>query len=72
MEAVAIIMFHAEDDEVMTWVFDEIEMTGKNMEVWEWLGTTIREDGVEMSGMVWLFCQWAERKCEASAGVPSS
>jgi len=72
MEAVAIIMFHAEDDEVMTWMFDEIEMTGKNMEVWEWLGTTIKEDEVEMSGMVWLFYQWAERKCEASAGVPSS
>jgi hypothetical protein len=33
IEAVAIIMFHAEDDEVMRWIFDEIEKGGKNMEV---------------------------------------
>jgi superfamily II DNA helicase RecQ len=72
MEAVAIIMFHAEDDEVMRWIFDEIEKGGKNMEVQEWLGRTIKEDGVEMSGMVWLFCQWAERDGEALAEVPSS
>jgi superfamily II DNA helicase RecQ len=71
IEAVAIIMFHA-GDEVMTWIFDEIEKTGGSMEAEEWLGTTIKEDGVEMSGMVWLFYQWAERNREASAGVPSS
>jgi hypothetical protein len=50
IEAVAIIMFHAEDDEVMRWIFDEIEKGGKNIEVQEWLGRTIKEDGVEMSG----------------------
>ena len=72
MEAVAIIMFHAEDDEVMRWIFDEIEKGGKDIEVQEWLGRTIKEDGVEMSGMVWLFCQWAERDGEGSAEVPSS
>lgn len=71
MEAVAIIMFHAEDDEVMTWIFDEIEKIGKNMEVGEWLGTTIREDGVEMSGMVWLFHRWAEGKRGASVEIPA-
>jgi hypothetical protein len=31
MEAVAIIIFHAEDDEVMRWIFDEIKKGGKNM-----------------------------------------
>ncbi len=60
MEAVAIIMFHA-GDEVMTWIFDEIERGDGKMEAKEWLGATIEEDGVEMSGMVWLFQQWAER-----------
>jgi hypothetical protein len=55
IEAVAIIMFHA-GDEVMTWIFDEIEKTGGSIEAEEWLGTTIKEDGVEISGMVWLFC----------------
>jgi hypothetical protein len=68
MEAVAIIMFHG-GDEIMAWIFDEIEKTGRNMEVHEWLGTTIKEDGVEMSRMVWLFYQWAERDRRASAGV---
>jgi hypothetical protein len=33
IEAVAIIMFYAEDDEVMRWIFDEIEKGGKNIEV---------------------------------------
>ena len=56
MEAVAIIMFQA-GEEVMTWIFDEIEKRGKNIEAKEWLGATIKEDGVEMSGMVWLFHQ---------------
>ena len=56
MEAVAIIMFQA-GEEVMTWIFDEIEKRGKNIEAQEWLGATIKEDGVEMSGMVWLFHQ---------------
>lgn len=32
------------------------------MEAQEWLGATIKEDGVEMSGMVWLFHRWAERE----------
>ena len=54
MEAVAIIMFHA-GEEVMRWIFDEIEKRGKNIEAQEWLGVTIKEDGVEMSRMVWLF-----------------
>jgi hypothetical protein len=31
---------------------------GSTIEKQEWLGTTIRIDGVEMSGMVWLFHQW--------------
>ena len=61
MEAVAIIMFHA-GEEVMRWIFDEIEKRGKNMEAQEWLWATIKEDGVEMSGMVWLFHRWAERE----------
>jgi superfamily II DNA helicase RecQ len=61
MEAVAIIMFHS-GDEVMTWIFDEIEKAEGRLEAHEWLGTTIKEDGVEMSGMVWLFHQWAERE----------
>ena len=61
MEAVAIIMFHS-GDEVMTWIFEEIEKTDGKMEAHEWLGGTIKEDGVEMSGMVWLFHQWAERE----------
>ena len=56
MEAVAIIMFQA-GEEVITWIFDEIEKGGKNIEAQEWLGATIKEDGVEMSGMVWLFHQ---------------
>lgn len=60
MEAVAIIMFHA-GKEVMTWIFDEIEKGEKKMEARDWLGATIKEDGVEMSGMVWLFYQWAGR-----------
>ena len=59
MEAVAIIMFH-NSDEVMAWIFDEINKVGGNMEVQEWLGRTIKENGVEMSGMVWLFHHWAE------------
>jgi hypothetical protein len=33
IEAVAIIIFHAEDDEVIRWIFDEIEKGGKNIEV---------------------------------------
>ncbi|XP_022163480.1 uncharacterized protein LOC111028984 [Myzus persicae] len=61
MEAVAIIMFHG-GDEVMTWISDEIEKTDGRMEANEWLGGTIKEDGVEMSGMVWLFHQWAEKE----------
>ena len=61
MEAVAIIMFHS-GDKVMTWIFDEIEKAEGRLEAHEWLGTTIKEDGVEMSGMVWLFHQWAERE----------
>ena len=64
MEAVAIIMFHA-GEEVMTWIFDEIEKGEKKLEAREWLGATIKEDGVEMSGMVWLFHQWAGRGREA-------
>lgn len=71
MEAVAIIMFHA-GEEVMTWIFDEIEKRGKNIEAQEWLGATIKADGVEMSGMVWLFHQWAERERGALGGVPAS
>jgi superfamily II DNA helicase RecQ len=70
MEAVAIIMFHA-GDEIMAWIFDEIEKTGRNIDVHEWLGTTVKEDGVEMSRMVWLFYQWAERGQRASAEVPT-
>jgi superfamily II DNA helicase RecQ len=70
MEAVAIIMFQA-GEEVMTWIFDEIEKRGKNIEAQEWLGATIKEDGVEMSGMVWLFHQWAERERGPSEGVPA-
>lgn len=70
MEAAAIIMFHA-GEEVMTWIFDEIEKRGGNMEVREWLGATIKEDGVEMSGMVWLFHRWAERERGPSGGVPA-
>ena len=61
MEAVAIIMFHV-GDEVTTWIFDEIEKGEKELEVREWLGATIKEDGVVMSGMVWLFHQWASRE----------
>jgi hypothetical protein len=71
MEAVAIIMFHA-GEEVMTWIFDEIEKRGKNMEAQEWLGATIKEDGVEMSGMVWLFHQWEGRERRGLGGVPAS
>ena len=70
MEAVAIIMFQA-GEEVMTWIFDEIEKRGKNIEAQEGLGATIKEDGVEMSGMVWLFHQWAERERGPSEGVPA-
>jgi hypothetical protein len=33
IEVVAIIIFYAEDDEVITWIFDEIEKGGKNIEV---------------------------------------
>lgn len=64
MEAVAIIMFHA-GEEVITWIFDEIEKGEKKLEAREWLGATIKEDGVEMSGMVWLFHQWAGKGREA-------
>ena len=70
MEAVAIIMFHA-GEEVMAWMFDEIEKRGGNMEAQEWLGATIKEGVVEMSGMVWLFHQWAERERGASGVVPA-
>lgn len=70
MEAVAIIMFQA-GEEVMTWIFDEIEKRGKNIEAQEWLGATIKEDEVEMSGMVWLFHQWAEQERGPSEGVPA-
>lgn len=58
-------MFHS-GDEVMAWIFDEIEKTGGKMEAHEWLGGTIKQDGVEMSGMVWLFHQWAGRERGAS------
>jgi hypothetical protein len=33
IEAVAIIMFYAKDDEVIMWIFNEIEKGGKNIEV---------------------------------------
>lgn len=56
MEAVVIIMFHG-GDEVIIWMFDEIEKGEKELEAREWLGATIKEDGVEMSGIVWLFYQ---------------
>jgi hypothetical protein len=42
------------------------------MQVQEWLGRTIKEDRVEISGMVWLFYQWVEQDSEALAEVPSS
>jgi superfamily II DNA helicase RecQ len=71
MEAVAIIMFHGGED-VMTWIFDEIEKRGGNMEVQEWLGATIEEEGVEMSGMVWLFYRWAEREGESIVRAANS
>ena len=71
MEAVAIIMFHA-GDKVVPWIFDEIVRMGGNMELHEWLGTTIKQDGVEMSGMVWLFYRWAEGGEGALEGVPNS
>jgi len=61
MEAVAIIMFQG-GDEVMTWTFDEIEKAEGRLAAHEWLGTTVKDDGVEMSGMVWLFHQWADRE----------
>jgi hypothetical protein len=54
-------MFHS-GDEVMAWIFDEIDKVGGNMEVQEWLGRTIKEDGMEMSGMVRLFHRWDERR----------
>ena len=71
MEAVAIIMFHG-GDEVVSWIFDEIERIGGHMELHEWLGTTIKQDGVEMSGMVWLFYRWADGGVRATKGVPSN
>jgi hypothetical protein len=33
IEVVVIIIFHAEDDEVIKWIFNEIEKGGKNIEV---------------------------------------
>jgi hypothetical protein len=61
IEVVAIIMFHG-SDEIIAWIFDEINKAGGNMEVQEWLGKTIKEDGIEISGMVWLFHQWEEKR----------
>jgi hypothetical protein len=55
MEAVAIVMNQHDDDVVMSWIFDEISKTGREMEVHEWLGATIKEGGLEISGMAWLF-----------------
>ena len=70
MEAVAIIM-NRHGDGVMTWIFDEIERTGREVEVHEWLGATIKEGGLEMSGMAWLFYRWAGRSKVGSVEVSS-
>ena len=59
-------------DGVMTWIFDEIERTGREVEVHEWLGATIKEGGLEMSGMAWLFHQWAGCSEAVSVEVASS
>jgi hypothetical protein len=71
MEGAAIVMNQHDDEVIMAWIFNEILKTGREIGPEEWLGATIKEGGLEMSGMAWLFYYWAGRSRVGSVEVSS-
>lgn len=75
-EAVAIILsrsIETHKEAIQEWVREQSQKNntgqGGNGDEWDtvfkpWLGSSVVQGGVEMSGMCWLFCAWATKSVD--------
>lgn len=76
-EVVAVMLSHSTDsvqEGIWEWIHQQSQSNGTRpvpvTDEWEeickpWLGSSIIQGEVEISGMCWLFCQWAPESIEA-------